>query len=237
MSQVSDRPLVLVADDDLEFREELLPEALARLNVRVVKAKDVREACLVAAEHDAPSEDPLDLIVLDMHMPLHEDTKDVAADGGIQFLRSYELTTCPVIVFTAYGSYRNCVGAVEAGAAAYVPKMSHDTYDGPEGGIDDLIETCRRLLEKPKTVETRLPPDDDWLSRNYDWLCREFGGRWTAFVHPEPARVAGLTGIEHDGLLLKGDESADNLKRTIVAKLPLLGTIPPIVFVPEAGCE
>ena len=239
MNQISEQPLILVADDDREFREELIPEALGRLNARVLKAKDLQEACLVAAEHDASSEDALELIVLDMHMPLHEDTKEIAANGGIQFLRGFDLSTCPVIVFTGYGSYRNCVGAAQAGAAAYLPKMTQDTFEGPEGGVDQLVETCRRLLEKPKVEadETRLPPDDDWLSRNYDWLCQEFGGRWIAFVHPVPTVKTGLAGTKHDGLLIVGDESQEKLRRTIVPELPRLGTIPPIVFVPKKGLD
>ena len=149
MNPTTDQPLVLVADDDQEFREELIPEALARLSVRVLTAKDVYEALSIAMKQDAQSEDLPDLIVLDMHMPLDSDTTEIAADGGIQFLRACRLAGCPVVVFTADPSYQNCVGAVQAGAAAYLPKSSHDTYEGnQEGGIDHLVAICRRLLEE-----------------------------------------------------------------------------------------
>ena len=233
MTQVSDQPLVLVADDDQEFREEIIPEALGRLNARVLTAKDVLEACLVAAEHDAHSTDPLHLIVLDMQMPLHEGTTEPAADGGIQFLRGHQVTMCPVVVFTAYPSYENCVRAVQAGAAAYLPKGVQDTYVGPEGGIDQLVDTCRSLWTKPTRDETLLPPDGQWIDQNYDWLCQEFGGRWVAFVPASKAPQAAIEGTERADLIIVSEESRESLARFIAGKLPMLGEIPPIVFVPR----
>ena len=53
MNQVSDQPLILVADDDQAFREKVIPEALGRLNARTLTEKHVLEACLVVAEHHA----------------------------------------------------------------------------------------------------------------------------------------------------------------------------------------
>jgi CheY-like chemotaxis protein len=237
MNQVSDQPLVLVADDAPEFRETTIPDALRRLNAIVLKAKDVREACLLAAEHDAHSEDPLDLIVLDMHMPLHEGVTTPAEDAGIQFLRSHELTECPVIVFTAYPSHRDCVRAVQAGAAAYLPKKRQDAYGGPEGGVDQLVATCRQLLAKPQAEETHVPPDARWLEDNYAWLCGQFGDRFVAFVPAQEAKLAGINGMEREGLSVVGGESKRELVRLIAGKLPLLKAIPPIVFVPRPESE
>lgn len=234
MSQVNDRPCILVADDDPEFREELLPEALGRLNARVLTAKDVLEACLVVAEHGAQSKDPLDLIVLDMHMPCNADSAQIAEEAGIQFLRACHLTDSPVVVFTAYPSYRNCVRAVQAGAVAYLPKKEHDAFKGPEGGIDGLIETCRRLLTRPQADKMHLLPDGFWMSQNYDWLLREFAGRWVAFVPASAALSAGITGMERGGLLIVSEKSAQSLARVITQRLSSLGTIPHIAFVPRA---
>lgn len=237
MNPVSEQPLVLVADDDEEFREEIIPEAMGRLDARILTAKDVRQACLVAAQHDAESKDPLHLIVLDMHMPLHEASIDPSEDAGIQFLRSYDLTECPVVVFTAYPSYQNCVRAVEAGAAAYLPKATQTVWGGPEGGIDQLVETCRRLLAKREPEGTRVAPDGDWISENYDWLCREFGGRWVAFVPTSKAMSAGIEGTERAGLVIIGEESRQSLARLVVKRLPFLDAIPHILFVPRLDDE
>jgi CheY-like chemotaxis protein len=233
MNQVSDQPLVLVADDDDEFREEIIPEALRRLNARVLNARHVLEACLVVAEHDAHSKEPLDLIVLDMHMPRHGDTAKTAANGGIQFLRSFNLAMCPVVVYTAYPSYQNCVRAVQAGAVAYLPKMTQDTYDGnQEGGVDELVETCRALLKRPERDETRLPPDGEWLEENYDRLCQQYGGQWVAFVPASEAPAAGITGEERGGLVLVAKESRESLARFLAGRLPFLNEVPHIAFVP-----
>jgi CheY-like chemotaxis protein len=232
MNQISDQPLILIADDDPEFREQLIPEALGRLNSQIRKARDVEEACLVAAQQDSKGE-PLDLIVLDMHMPLHKKTKDIADDGGIQFLRGHHLTRCPVVVFTAYPSYYNCVRAVQAGAVAYLPKAEQEAYKGKEGGIDQLVETCRELLKAPQPTESRFPPDGDWLEQNYEWLCEEFGGLWVAFVSASRAASAGIGAPERAGLVVISEKSREGLVRLIAGKLALLAEIPPIAFIPE----
>jgi CheY-like chemotaxis protein len=236
MNDVTVQPLILIADDDEEFRERAIPQAMARLTTREpLKAKNVEEACLLAAEHDDASAEPLDLIILDMHMPLDENTITPAKDAGIRFLRGNQLTLRPVIVFTAYPSYGNCVLAMQAGAAAYLPKKERDTYEGTEGGIDQLVETCRRLLTKAEPGKTHHVPDEAWLGENYEWLCQEFADRWVAFVPSEKASTLGITGTERAGLTIISDESRENLVRVVAKNLPRLGEIPLIVFVPGGG--
>ncbi len=236
MNRGDDRPLVLVVDDDPEFREEILPEALGRLNARVLTAQDVLEARLVAAEHDADTNDPLNLVVLDMQMPRHGAEVETAEDGGIQFLRPYHRPDCPVVVFTAYPSYRNCVRAARAGAAAYLPKKEHDAFGGPEGGIDGLIETCRCLLTTPPAGEMRLPTNEDLIAQRYDALSlprEEFGDRWAALVPASKARSAGMVGTERAGLVVVTETSRERLAQLIIDKLPILGDIPHVKFVPR----
>ncbi len=147
MTESVRQPLVLVADDDQKFREEHIPKALGRINARILKAADVAEACRLAVEHGPDSDDPLELVVLDMHMPLREDAIEAEHDGGIHFLKSILDIQRPAVVFTAYASFRNCTLAIRAGASAYLPKMSQEVYEGGrEGGVDDLVATCKRLL-------------------------------------------------------------------------------------------
>ncbi len=234
MSEPSRKPLVLVADDDRDFREKIIPEALQRLNAHVEPAEDVLGACLVVAEHGHRSDDPLDLIVLDMDMPLHKGTAQPSEVGGIRFLRSYGLVKCPVVVFTQYPSCRNCVEAVQAGAVAYLPKGEvEDRHGHWEGGVDDLVETCRRLLRRDEAAEIRHPASDDWLDQNYDWLCREFGGRWIACVPASKAQAADITGIERQGLVVVCRDTREELARLLIRSVPLLGEIPQTMRLPQ----
>ena len=232
MTKAIDQPLVLVADDDEEFREDLIPRALRRLHARTLPAKDVLEACLAAAKHDSHSDDPLNVIVLDMHMPLHENTTKIANDGGIQFLRSNQLTACPIVVFTAYPNFRDCVRAVQAGAAAYLSKSEPEAGEEPEGGINDLVETCRRLLTRPEADQMRSPPNGNWADENYDWLRQKCGGRWVAFVAASEASAAGISGTPLAGQVVISENSREDLARLVAKKLPFLSQIPHIAYIP-----
>ena len=239
MNHPKDQALILVADDTPEFRERIIPKALERLNARVLLAKDVLEAFLIAMKHDVHSLDPLDLVVLDMHMPLHQGSAAIAGDAGIRFLRScrilpaFDTTICPVVVFTAYPSWRDCVRAVQAGAAAYLPKQSQDTYWGQEGGIDLLIDTCRALLTEPQEAEKCPLPLAEWMVDHYDWLRQEYRGRWVAFVAESKAQPLALAGVARDGVIVVSGDSQEELARRIALTVVELGEeIPPISLVP-----
>jgi CheY-like chemotaxis protein len=202
MSETNRSPLILVADDDNEFRTELVPTRLEmELGAETILAENVLEACMAVAEHGGP-EGSLDLVILDMHMPLHRDEARVDDDGGIRFLRSFGFLGCPVVVFTAYPSYQNCVLAAQAGAAAYLPKATHDSYHGPEGGIDQLVAVCKQLLEAPISKGTQVPPNADWLNENRDWLGHTFGDQWVAFVDKVKGHAAGLAGEDRGDVLV-----------------------------------
>ncbi len=232
MTDPARSPRILVADDDDEFREEIIPKALERIGAQIIRAKDVLEACLAVAEHVGPRRS-LDVVVLDMHMPLHKGTKKIEDDAGIRFLRSYGLVTCPVVVFTAYPSYQNCVLATQAGAAAYLPKAIQDSFHGPEGGVDKLVDTCRRLLLEPQAEVTRVPPGKDWLQENHAWLAETFGGQWVAFVDAAKGRVAGLAGEQRGEVLIVSAPSKEELARLVIAKIALLNEIPKLAFVQQ----
>lgn len=236
MTEPVKQPLVLVADDDEEFREELIPTALGKINARVLKAADVAGACRLAAEHGLGSDDALELVVLDMHMPLHERTVDVAKDGGIQFLKSIIATRCPVIVFTAYPNFRNCALAIRARASAYLPKKSQDAYkEGREGGVDDLIATCKRLLKGTPPEEPAPPPlpDPAWVRENYEWLCEQFGGKWVAFIELEKAQAADIDVDVCDTYGVAARLLEDELRRLVAKKAPYLGYLPEVLWVPD----
>jgi hypothetical protein len=129
---------------------------------------------------------------------------------------------------------------MRAGASAYIPKGRQDTYETDEdgrrkreGGIDDLVNTCRRLLEVPERDDRVAPPDTIWLRENYDWLRDEFGGRWIAFIDRSLAISADIRGKERGGHIVVGELSKEELSRFLIGKLPYLPHVPPIAWLPN----
>jgi len=230
MTEPVSQPLALVADDDPEFREELVPKALSKIRARILIAANVADACRVAAEK------PLEIVILDMHMPLHKDTTEVAKDGGIRFLKSVITAHCPVIVFTAYPNFRNCAAAIRAGAAAYLPKKSQEAYkEGREGGMDDLIAACTRLLAEDRCEEPASPsvPNLGWLKENYEWLCSRFGGKWVAFLEPRKADAMDVDVEQRGAYGVLANPSEDELRKTLAKKAVYLGYLPEVLWVPS----
>lgn len=237
MHEILGKPRVLVIDDDPEYRDELIPEVLKRLGAKfdVEKAENVREGCEIAARQ-AETGTPFDLIVLDMHMPPKHGAR-LATDAGIQVLRSLRLlaSLAPAVVFTAFHSYENCVRAVQAGAAAYLPKpVAMDGEQKPEGGIDALVETCGRLLTKPEADTMRPPSDTAWIEQNHEWLYRKFKGQCVAAMPTSVAKSAGITGTEREDWVVVSRDSREELARLIAVNLPFLDTFPEIVTVSRA---
>lgn len=148
------KPLVLVIDDDADFRDRIIPKALERaLGVRTIKAANATEAKDQYNRHHILSQDPIDLVVLDMHMP--ESAHDGAlVEKGLEILewvKRLGWIGIPVVVFTAFATFGNCVKSMHLGTRDYVPKMPMKHTLGPtqpitEGGTDDLIAACKRLL-------------------------------------------------------------------------------------------
>jgi two-component system phosphate regulon response regulator PhoB len=105
-----DRPVVLVADDDLDILT-LVSFRLERAGYDVIQAHDGEEAVRLAVEHMP------DLAVLDVMMP--------KLDGyeATRFLRGHDQTTdLPVILLTARVQEADVARGVEAGADDYVKK-------------------------------------------------------------------------------------------------------------------
>ncbi|MBD3680028.1 MAG: response regulator [Rhodobacteraceae bacterium] len=107
---MSERPLILVCDDD-QLLLELMEFRLRAKEFGVVLAEDGRKALdLVSARHP-------DLIVLDAMMP--------GMDGLEVLLRLKQAEATrdiPVIMLTARKSESDIVKALEAGAADYIIK-------------------------------------------------------------------------------------------------------------------
>ncbi len=220
------KPLILIVDDVPEFREDRLPAFAKVLGCRSRTGGNVQDALRLASEHGPDSGDPVDLVILDMHLPIDPDHINVADDGGLRFLHQYKFTECPIVVFTAYPTFSNCVAAIQAGATAYVPKVKGDN----EGGLDALRETCERLLRgADQAVE--VPPTRDWIERNHVQLTSKFNGKWVAFVPKEVVKSATVPQqlTELGGLLLLAGDSYEGVRAKII-ELPSVLNAQPIIL-------
>ena len=115
--------LILLVEDDVNQRA-LFEEELCDEGYRVVTAGDGREALNVASQHKP------DLVVMDVNMPV--------MDGLDTLARLLEVDRkIPVIIHTAYASYRDSFASWSADA--YVVKNSD---------LSELKATVRDLLAK-----------------------------------------------------------------------------------------
>lgn len=115
------KKLVLVIDDDRVFNQ-LLVEQIADMGLDAVGAHNWAEASRLLQEAEP------DLIFLDLRLP-DADTPKLVESLSSQF---------PIVVLTGYGSIRNAVSLIQAGAVEYLTKPI---------GLDELEITIRRELE------------------------------------------------------------------------------------------
>ena len=109
-STETDKPVVLVADDDDDIRD-LVAFRLDRAGYEVLRAGDGQEALDLAREHRP------DLAVLDVMMPRmtgYDVTRELRADAATQRI--------PVILLTARVQEADVARGFEAGADDYVKK-------------------------------------------------------------------------------------------------------------------
>jgi DNA-binding NtrC family response regulator len=114
------KKLILVVDDDRVFKQ-LLVEQIGDMGLEAIGAASWADASRVLAEREP------DLIFLDFKLPDAETPQLVEALAP-QF---------PVIVLTGYGSIRNAVSLIQAGAVEYLTKPVN---------LDELEITIRREL-------------------------------------------------------------------------------------------
>ena len=115
------KKLILVVDDDQVFNR-LLVEQIGDMGFEVLGAHTWAEASAILAEREP------DLVFLDLRLP-DADTPQLVETLAGQF---------PVIVLTGYGSIRNAVSLIQAGAVEYLTKPV---------SLDELEITIRRELE------------------------------------------------------------------------------------------
>ncbi len=114
------KKLILVVDDDRVFNQ-LLVEQIGDMGLEAIGATSWVEASRVLAEREP------DLLFLDFKLPDAE-TPQLVETLSPQF---------PIIVLTGYGSIRNAVSLIQAGAVEYLTKPV---------SLDELEITIRREL-------------------------------------------------------------------------------------------
>ena len=115
------KKLVLVVDDDRVFNQ-LLVEQIADLGLDCIGALNWKEASQTLLETEP------DLIFMDLKLP-DADTPKLVEALSPQY---------PIVVLTGYGSIRNAVSLIQAGAVEYLTKPV---------GLDELEIVIRRELD------------------------------------------------------------------------------------------
>jgi DNA-binding response OmpR family regulator len=125
MSADQNRPIILLADDDIEIRR-ILTRSLSSLNVELVEASDGEEALERIIQHEP------DLVILDVMMPT------LSGWELCKYIRSKpNLEKIAVLMLTAIGRTVNEMTSPLYGADAYMDKP----FD-----IQEVLDTVRGLL-------------------------------------------------------------------------------------------
>ncbi len=126
---MSDKPVVLVVDDELPIRQ-LVEDILGDAGFRVVLAED-GDAGLALFQSESP-----DLVLLDILMP--------EMNGWDVLLRIRESSDCPVIMLTALGGIPDKVRALDEGEA--------DDYLVKPIGPDELVARVKAVMRRRRPL-------------------------------------------------------------------------------------
>jgi len=126
-------PVVLVAEDDDEFRK-LLAVHLRGPGYRVIECSDGRElARRIEAYREERRLPGFDLVICDVYLP---------GESGLELLERMqrERLGIPFILLSGFGDFHTCVQAANGRAAAFFPKPVE---------LDRLLAVVRTLIWKP----------------------------------------------------------------------------------------
>ena len=208
MQEVDDTPLILCVDDNEELTATL-SGLLEKLPARVDVAADGRTALRFLLS-DLRKDDPYALVVLDMWVPPVAGN-EVDKGFGLRVLKRlqefYRLLRpeTPIIVFTAYPSYDDCVACIQAGAHDYLPKADPDSANN---NMRTLFERCKSILYPDRQVED---PINRYLDRHLDTLIAEHAGGFVALIEEGVARNASIDAEVEDGFAILTGRSYDEV--------------------------
>jgi two-component system NtrC family sensor kinase len=108
---------ILVVDDEPEIADSLAEYLVSKESYRVTVASDGREATDILQQTQTDQRSPIDLVLLDMRMPI------MTGPEVLTWLRNHpQLKYTRVIVLTAAASNRDKVEALSSGADDYITK-------------------------------------------------------------------------------------------------------------------
>ena len=212
-------PWILVVDDNPVDRKLISRMLEKRPDWKVATANDGREALAFLAEN------PVDLVVTDLQMP---------GIDGVQLVREIANSSrrVPVVLVTAFGSERESLAALQAGAANFSHKSRLKV---------DLIPTAATVLDWSEKIRSWSHPDtadDSEESRMAFVLANDtsqiprliemFSDRLPAWARPDELRISmaldeALTNAICHGNLevdsaLKEDEDPSAFRNTCVGR-------------------
>jgi adenylate cyclase len=197
------RGLVLVVDDD-EVNRDVLARRLGRLGYSVLEAGDGRRAL------ELMESEPVDVLLLDLHMPELDGYQVLEARHENPRLRDI-----PTIILSASGDLESVVRCIEMGAEDYLPKPFDPVLLRARVGASlekkrlrdqehELLATVQRqagaLAEWNETLEARVAEQVEELDRLT---------RLRRFLSPQLA----------DLIVTKGDEEVLGTHRRDIAVL------------------
>jgi len=182
MNRQTDRPTILIADDDPTIRRNL---ALLLQSEKFY----VREAADGLEAAEALATGSISLALLDLNMPGRD---------GMDVLRAHadHLEETPVIVITAYGGSSAAIEAMKLGAYDYITKP----FD-----LDEVLFTIRRaltqqaLIAQVQSMSTEIPrvaetqSDDELIGRSPAML-HVFKTIGRVAMTSEPVLIVGESG-------------------------------------------
>lgn len=205
MQTINTDPLVLVLDDEPDWLEEIR-HALAGITRNIAGVTSAQEALAFQAEHGPETSNPVRLIVLDVQIPWKEG-ETINERGGLDLLPclllEYELihSSIPVVVFTAYPDFDECIECIRAGAYYYLPKN-----ESGKTRLPDLTNICARALAGDEP--TSSTPSQAWIKQFSAELQLRFNGKYVAVVPTEnatPLAVGEGTAVIGGCVVLNGD--------------------------------
>jgi len=224
-------PLVLVVENEEKWAAAI-HQALVPLGVQTKCVGNQRDGWKFMSEHGA---DSAKLVVLDIRIPMDEG-KAVEDNGGIKLLRiltTYKFLApmVPVVVYTAFPNYEQCVECMRAGAFWYLAKSTEEKRS------EELIDVCRAALKGHRPKQS-LPPEQ-WLQEHGGELTEEFGNQHIVLINEDMAQseakeeLAGCTFL--GGYAVLARQEYEDLRTVIVESDALRALLPAIVYIPQLG--
>lgn len=182
------------------------------------------------------SDDNYAAVILDMRVPLSVPGGETKKTFGLEMLRelqdAYFLLPpgTPVIIYTGFPDWRECVEAMRLGAYNYICKNG-DKGD-PDTALPLLIEVCKSIVSAEPEPRSDL---DRWLDAVFHLLRRDFGGKCVVILEEEKwlDRLDLARCREIEGKFVFGFEFYAGARRWILENKKLRWQVPRIVNVPR----